>query len=434
VVTGGGGAYSSLVYAVMLPSMAARLLTFGLMRKLRALIAVLVSITLVGCAHPRSIRVLFIGNSYTYFNNLPDLLGRLAKAGGQRTVETRMVAPGGFTLKDHWEKKQALDALHEGTWDYVALQDQSTLGINYLLDGKVRVTSDELFRPWASRWAAEIAKVGATPIFYLTWARKDTPDDQAALNYAYMRAARESRARVAPVGMAWAQVRREHPSLGLYVEDGSHPSTAGSYLAACTLYATLFGRSPEGLPPKIVGVPVNLETEQAEPEKSAVLVDLPAEQARALQVAAWAATQELQRNGGYVEASPVPAPTLAPLPAGAALSTVQLEGTWQGRLLFYSVGPTEMALRLTRRSGGWSGHLELQFGSKKFADESFDLADLRLGDREITFTDPKGINGLVIGFRGVSTQPDQLCGTADATLTSATRPGRALGTWCLRKE
>jgi hypothetical protein len=411
------------------------------MRALRAMVAALVSIALVACVHARQaspdarpIRVLFIGNSYTYFNNLPELLGELAKIGGQRTVETRMVAPGGFTLKDHWEKKQALDALHAGTWDYIALQDQSTLGISYLLDGKVRVSSDALFHPWALRWAAEIAKVGATPIFYLTWARRDTPDDQAALSYAYMRAARESRARVAPVGIAWAQVRRQHPSLDLYAEDGSHPSAAGSYLAACSLYAILFGRSPEGLPTKIVGAPVNLETEQAEPGKSAVLVDLPAEHARALQVAAWTATQALQRNGGYVDVSPVPAPTPTPLPAGAALSTAQLEGTWRGRLLFYPSGETEMELRLARRAGRWSGHMELRFHSEKLTDESFDLTDLRVGDREITFTDPKGLEALVIAFRGVSPQPDQLCGTADATGTSGTPPARVLGTWCLRRR
>lgn len=410
------------------------------MRALRAMLAALVSIALVACAHARQaapdarpIHVLFIGNSYTYFNNLPVLLGELARSGGQRAVETRMVAPGGFTLKDHWEKKQAVEALHERTWDYIALQDQSTLGISYLLDGKVRVTSDDLFHPWAVRWAAEITKVGATPIFYLTWARRDTPDDQAALNYAYIRAARESHARVAPVGMAWAQVRRQHPSLGLYVEDGSHPSAAGSYLAACTLYAVLFGRSPEGLPAKIIGVPVNLETEQAEPGKSAVLVDLPAEHARALQVAAWTATQELQRNGGYVDVSPVPAPAPAPLAAGAALSPAQLEGTWRGQLLFYAAGATEMVLRLDRRAGGWSGHLELRFHSEKLTDESFDLTDLRVGARELTFTDPKGVQDLVIAFRGVSEQPGQLCGTADATGTGASPKGRVLGTWCLRR-
>ncbi|MGD0309351.1 MAG: hypothetical protein ABSC02_08680 [Acidobacteriota bacterium] len=62
----------------------------------------------------RPLRVLFIGNSYTYFNNLPEIFTRLAQAGNQRAVEARMVAPGGWRLKDHWEKGEALKVLHEG--------------------------------------------------------------------------------------------------------------------------------------------------------------------------------------------------------------------------------------------------------------------------------------------------------------------------------
>src|SRR5215471_15592197 len=96
-----------------------------------------------GEAH--SIRVLFIGNSYTYFNNLPEIFTKLAQSGHQGKVETMMAAPGGWRLKDHWEKGDALKALHEGKWDYVVLQDQSTLGVDYFLEGKLHVTSDEVF-------------------------------------------------------------------------------------------------------------------------------------------------------------------------------------------------------------------------------------------------------------------------------------------------
>jgi len=152
--------------------------------------------------HPggRPTRVLFIGNSYTYFNNLPEIFARLAQAGGRGKVETRMDAPGGWRLKDHWEKGEARKALRDGRWDFVVLQDQSTLGVNDYFEGKPRVTSDEVFKPYAEKWAAAIREAGATPVFYLTWARKATPEDQAALNYAYMTAAREGKAVVAPVG------------------------------------------------------------------------------------------------------------------------------------------------------------------------------------------------------------------------------------------
>ena len=241
----------------------------------------------------RPLRLLFIGNSYTYVNNLPEMFAKLAEAGHQQ-VETLMVAPGGWRLQDHWDKGEAPKILHGGRWDYVVLQEQSLLGTNFLLNGKPRVKNDEVFRPWADKWAAEISKAGARPVFYLTWARKGTPEDQSVLTDAYMRAAKANQALVAPVGIAWAAVRQQHPSIDLFYTDGSHPSAAGTYLAACTFYATIFRASPVGLPAKITGHRVNLDTAQVEADRTAVLVDLAPGDAQALQAAAWAAWQSIK--------------------------------------------------------------------------------------------------------------------------------------------
>lgn len=236
-------------------------------------------------------RVLFIGNSYTYFNNLPEMVRALAEAAGAGPVDVRMVAPGGWRLADHWEKGEAHAALRGGKWDFVVLQEQSQLGDPKTVDGKPRVGSDKVFAPAAAKWAEEIARAGARPVFYLTWAKKVAPEDQALLNEAYSRAARAGAGVLAPVGIAWDQVRQQAPAIELFVEDGSHPSAAGSYLAACTLVAAIFGRNPQGLPTRVTGTPVNLETALPERGKSAVLVDLPADQARTLQAAAWKAVQ-----------------------------------------------------------------------------------------------------------------------------------------------
>ena len=189
-------------------------------------VALLLALPIGGGGRAREtqpIRVLFIGNSYTYFNNLPELLTKLAQYGAQGPVETGMVAPGGLRLKDHWEKGDALKALHDSKWDYVVLQDQSTLGVDFYLEGKLHVTSDEVFRPFAEKWSAEISKQGAVPLYYLTWARKATPEDQAALNYAYVTTARKTGSRIAPVGVAWEMARHNYPSIDLYYKDGSHP-------------------------------------------------------------------------------------------------------------------------------------------------------------------------------------------------------------------
>jgi len=146
------------------------------------------------------------------------------------------------------------------------------------------------------------------------------------------------------------------------------------------------------------------------------------------------AIRRAQRDRGG-SASVVPPPTPAPYASAAPLAEVALDGTWRGELRFYPNGPTTMALRLERRGEDVTGHLDLDFASPEQADESFDVTDLRIGERELTFGDPKGIDDLVIAFRGVSTRGDELCGTADATLIEPEPPNlRILGSWCVRRE
>ena len=246
------------------------------------------------------VRVLFIGNSYTYFNNLPEVFRNLSQAGDQGNVEVRMVAPGGWRLKDHWEKGAGRSALQEDKWDYVVLQDQSMLGITYFVEGRPRVTSDELFRPYAERWMDEVFRAGAAPILYLTWARKLTFEDQPALELCLHERGQAKRAVVAPVGIAWEQVLRRHPGIELFLKDGSHPSPAGTYLAACTFFAAIFNRTPAGLPARVTGRPVNLKTEKMQTE-TAVLVDLSARRPLRSRVRRGRTWQELKQNGGYLD-------------------------------------------------------------------------------------------------------------------------------------
>ncbi len=383
-----------------------------------------------------ALRVLFIGNSYTYVNNLPGIIEQLALAGNRERLETMLVAPGGWRLKDHWEKGEALKALHGGKWDIVVLQEQSTLGMNYYVDGIMRIGGDQVFRPYAESWVSEIRKAGATPVLFLTWARKMTPEDQAALSYAYIHAAKDFGANVAPVGIAWKMVREQDPSLELFYGDGSHPSPAGSYLAACTFYAAFFHRSPAGLPGRVIGVPVNLETGKSETGKSVALVDLPQQQARELQDAAWNAWQDLEKSGGYPDLSSVPVPTPSPLPEAGPLSPGELEGTWTGELKLYPPPylPAQMELTLHRDGDHWRGHLALLFHSNDQQDQSLDLDDVRVEERLLTFTDVKAPQNLTIHFRGVTAGPGVMQGNADADRGNPNSVVRVLGSWKLRKK
>jgi hypothetical protein len=383
--------------------------------------------------------ILFLGNSYTYFNNLPALVSELARAGQPCKVETRMVAPGGKRLKDHWENSASHEALNSQAWEFVVLQDQSTLGTNYYFEGNPRVGGDEIFRPYAELWANEIRLHHATPVFFLTWARKATPDDQAALNYAYFHTAKTTQAVVAPAGLAWAHVRKEEPAVDLYYRDGSHPSPAGSYLAACAIYSAIFRKRPVNLPSRISGAAVNLDTEQVEPNKTTVLVDLPQPVAAKLQAVAWDAWREIKRHGGYLNVRPAPLPNVT-LPPGEPLTPLDLEGTWRGETRFYpGAGLTEILLKLQWNGSAWEGHLNINYSVKDFANESLELADLEIGPREFTFSDPNsaGVNKNRIVFRGVMSGAE-LRGTAETTVVGKVDGSdyklEVLGQWILRRQ
>ena len=182
-------------------------------------------------------KVLFIGNSYTYYNNLPGMLQALSNAAG-KTLETAMVTSGGKSLEWHWYNPETLDAIDKGQWDSIVLQDHSLRAVE----------EPDKLRSAVTKLAARIRKVDAIPLLYPTWARQHIPGMQDAITETYVRVAREIDAMVAPVGCAWRKARVASPGLSLHVEDRSHPSMLGSYLAACVFYATLFGETPVGVP------------------------------------------------------------------------------------------------------------------------------------------------------------------------------------------
>jgi hypothetical protein len=193
-------------------------------------------------SNPEPIRVLFIGNSYTYFNDLPWLTQQLAVSAREtRPLETEMIVVGGATLKSHWERGEAKKRIRAKRWDYVVLQEQSNLPI----------TNPKLMSNYARLFDAQIKLVNSQTLFYLTWAKSNRPETQQILTDSYMEIARELGAKVAPVGIAWKLIHEANPSLKLYDSDGSHPSPVGSYVAACVFYSTFYQKSPLGLSRRI---------------------------------------------------------------------------------------------------------------------------------------------------------------------------------------
>ena len=183
-------------------------------------------------------RILFIGNSFTARNDLPGLLGQLVHAGGKGELECELISSGGASLRMHLNKGEAQTRLQTSGWDYVVLQEQSTLPVK-----NPKRTGENI-----REFDAVIKAAQAQTVLYMTWARQNAPETQAALSETYTEAGREIGATVVPVGLAWRDCLAAHPAIVLHDKDQSHPNLAGSYLAACAFYATLFIGRPSPFP------------------------------------------------------------------------------------------------------------------------------------------------------------------------------------------
>lgn len=183
-------------------------------------------------------RVLFIGNSFTARNDLPGLLAQLVRGGGKGELECELISGGGASLRMHLNKGEAHERMQASRWDYVVLQKQSTLPVK-----NPKRTGENIREFDAAIKAAE-----AQTVLYMTWARKNAPETQAALSATYTQVGREIGATVVPVGLAWQRCLVAHPDIVLHDKDQSHLNLAGSYLAACTFYATLFSGQSKSIP------------------------------------------------------------------------------------------------------------------------------------------------------------------------------------------
>lgn len=199
-----------------------------------------------------SISVLFVGNSYTYVNDLPATLSSLAQS-MSRKVTYQTKANGGYTFQNHATDASTYSAMHAKNWDVVVLQGQSQEP-SFPYD---QVNSGTL--PYAHQLSDSAYAINTcgNVMYYMTWGREAGDSQWDSINTfdkmnqrlyaAYLRIADSSHsALVAPVGAVWKYVRDQYPTIGLYASDGSHPSEAGTYLAACTFYAALFRSSPDG--------------------------------------------------------------------------------------------------------------------------------------------------------------------------------------------
>lgn len=205
-----------------------------------------------------SVKILFIGNSFTYYNDMPNMVKSLATSMKLKYSCSRIVK-GGQTLRGHLENPELIKTLANGGWDYVIIQEQSS--------SPAGRTADVIRDIYPAAHTLDSLIMAGSPdakvIFFMTWGHKtgcvfnirantvrnlamDYPMSdnyesmQERLKTSYLEMAYDNNAWCAPVGMAWKTVREQMPNLRLYRPDRYHPSVAGSYLAANVIFTTIY--------------------------------------------------------------------------------------------------------------------------------------------------------------------------------------------------
>ena len=205
-------------------------------------------------------RILFIGNSYTYYNRMPETLAHIAEAEGMDWV-VESVTKGGWSFAHYTnpenEMHAPLKAKLAEAWDCILLQEQSLRPV----DGR------DTFLRTAEALCGMISPRPAKLIYYVTWGRDDASPQLEKLGMsritmteklrdAYGEAAARTGGSLSDVGGAFAYTREHFPHLPLYHTDGSHPSPVGSYLAALIHFHAITG----ALPTEIRYVPEGMDT------------------------------------------------------------------------------------------------------------------------------------------------------------------------------
>ncbi len=194
-------------------------------------------------------KILFIGNSYTYFNDLPKVFEALANENG-RDVTAYSVTKGGRHLYENLlpnETTQRLDALlSEHSFDILVLQEQSFFAL--VDEEKFCSAAGELSRkvsaPRTVMYCTWGRKTGATLLAERGWCSEGMTD---MLHEAYSRCADKIGADISPVGLCFREITFSHDDTELYTKDKSHPSALGTALAAIVHYATVFGELPSSI-------------------------------------------------------------------------------------------------------------------------------------------------------------------------------------------
>jgi hypothetical protein len=186
-----------------------------------------------------SLRILFVGNSYTFISNMPHLVSLISDSTNVKLVTSKSTA-GGASLSDHWNGEKGLkskEAISSGKYDIVVLQGHSMETIE----------EKEEFLKYSKKLSDLVKASGAKPYLYVTWARQKVPQYQETITETYKQASAQNDCDLILVGEAWKLARTLRPDIQLFMLDGSHQSDLGSFLTALVFVGNFSGEIPKNL-------------------------------------------------------------------------------------------------------------------------------------------------------------------------------------------
>ncbi len=209
-------------------------------------------------------RILFVGNSHIFYNDLSGTFARIANAFGYKS-DVYELSKGHYSLKQYANPEDSLGELFDKTvtgkkWDFVVLQENISTALS--------TSAEEDMFPYARALDEKVKSSGGQTAFLMTWAPRDGKKEglkkksceelQSVMASNYMTISNELDDLVIPAGIGFMRCTSSYPEIELWDKDGYHPSPAGTYLTACMAYAVVYQQSPENC--SYIG---DLDSEQA---------------------------------------------------------------------------------------------------------------------------------------------------------------------------
>ena len=194
------------------------------------------------------IKVLFVGNSLTFYNDLPGLVQQLSVMENRPVDVTAVTAPY-VSLQWHWNRGKVQKLLAQEKWDYVVLQEFS----------RRPVTDPQNSEKYFELFAAEAQRAGAKPLIFQNWTRSGRDSEYGTMFATYQAVKQRTSAAIVPIGLAWRLCAEKHPEIELFA-DSRHPTDEGTYLTACVVYGAIYGKNPTELPMNLAGPQLSAET------------------------------------------------------------------------------------------------------------------------------------------------------------------------------